>query len=396
MTTRTRHLVSERDEGLQTYRFGFVIEQTLGHATYQRNLARWAADDPSVDPTWISLPYWDDDRWARWPIIRGNLSLSLSLRARDRLREEWVRPAYDALFFHTQATALFCIGHARRLPIVVSLDGTPMNLDSMASGYGGNADTPGAFGRWKSRWYRRLFLRAAALTTWNRWARDSLVRDYRIPEEKIAVIPPGVDLDAWSMVPGREAAGVPLRILFVGGDFVRKGGRVLMEAFRGGLRGRCELDIVTGEESPEAVGGEGVRVHRGLPPNSAELHRRFAEADLFVLPTLADCMPLAITEAMASGLAVVATDVGAISEQVAGCETGLLIPPGDPSALARAVSSLVDDPGRRRAFGIAGRRRAERLFDGERNYRALADLLKHCVDGYAGPPTAAVARSRLV
>jgi glycosyltransferase involved in cell wall biosynthesis len=367
------------------YRIGFVIEQTLGHASYGRNLERWATEDPAIRPTWLPIPCWEDDRWARWPLVRRNLSLTLSLRARDRIRGGRERPGYDALFFHTQTTALFSIGLARRLPVIVSLDATPLNMDTVGAGYGHRPDAPGPIGGLKLRWYRGLFLHAAALTTWNRWARDSLVRDYGIAAEKIAVIPPGVDLDAWPPAGVRPDPARRVRILFVGHGFARKGGHVLLEAFGAGLAGRCALDVVTGDAVPSA--GDAVRIHRGLTHDDPELRRLFAEADLFVLPTLADCMPLAILEAMASGLAVVATDVGAIAEQVVDGETGLLVPPGDPTSLARAIRALADDPALRRAFGAAGRRRAERLFDGEQNYRALAGVLTRCIiaRGRPGP-----------
>jgi glycosyltransferase involved in cell wall biosynthesis len=123
-----------------------------------------------------------------------------------------------------------------------------------------------------------------------------------------------------------------------------------------------------------------VWVHRGLSHDRDFLHRLFLEADLFVLPTLADCTPLAITEAMACGLPVVSTRLAAIPEQVVHGETGLLVPPGDPGALARAVGALLDDPARRRDLGSGGRARAERFYDGRRNARILLDLLKGCAD----------------
>jgi glycosyltransferase involved in cell wall biosynthesis len=121
-------------------------------------------------------------------------------------------------------------------------------------------------------------------------------------------------------------------------------------------------------------------VHRGLSHDGDSLRRLFLEADLFVLPTLADCTPLAITEAMACGLPVVSTRLAAIPEQVVHGETGLLVPPGDPGALARAVGALLDDQAHRRDLGSAGRARAERFYDGRRNARALLDLLKGCAD----------------
>ena len=370
-------------------RIGFVMEQTLGHAMFHRNLEHWARRDSTIRPSWFPVPYRRADRWARIPLVRSNMSLLLSLRARDAMASGGrAESRFDVLFFHTQATALCAPGLARRLPVVISLDATPLNMDTMGAGYRHRPDQPGPSGLLKRSFYRRLFGRAAALTTWSRWAGDSLVRDYGVAPGKVAVIPPGVDLDAWRADRSGPRAPGPARLLFVGGDFARKGGDVLLDSFRSGLSGRCELDIVSMGDAPE--GGPSARVHRSLSPADPEMRRLYGRADLFVLPTLADCSPLAILEAMAAGLPVVASDVGAIAEQVVDGETGLLVPPGDGRALARAIDSLVDDPGRLRAYGAAGRLRAERLFDGRRNYQALASLLKRCARRAVAPPETSV------
>ncbi len=82
-----------------------------------------------------------------------------------------------------------------------------------------------------------------------------------------------------------------------------------------------------------------------------------ASIDLFVQPTLVrEGLPLAITEAMASGKPVVATDVGGVSEAVRHGETGILVPPGDAEALAEGILSLLGDPEQRHGLAAAGRR----------------------------------------
>jgi glycosyltransferase involved in cell wall biosynthesis len=88
-----------------------------------------------------------------------------------------------------------------------------------------------------------------------------------------------------------------------------------------------------------------------------------AEAQIFALATRSECLPLSILEAMASGLPVVASSVGGVPEAVIHGETGLLVAPGDPDALADALALLLDDPALRGRMGAAGRARAERLFD---------------------------------
>jgi glycosyltransferase involved in cell wall biosynthesis len=88
-----------------------------------------------------------------------------------------------------------------------------------------------------------------------------------------------------------------------------------------------------------------------------------ARGSCFALSSLTEGVSLTILEAMASGLPVVATRVGGNPEVVADGETGLLIPPSEPDALAGALLALWRNPDRRRAMGKAGRARVEALFD---------------------------------
>jgi glycosyltransferase involved in cell wall biosynthesis len=97
-------------------------------------------------------------------------------------------------------------------------------------------------------------------------------------------------------------------------------------------------------------------------------------SDVFVLSSRSEAFPISILEAMAAGLAVVATDVGGVAEAVVHGETGLLVPPGDPHALAEALDLLLRDPDLRRRLGSSGRARAQRLFDQPAFRRAHLEL----------------------
>jgi glycosyltransferase involved in cell wall biosynthesis len=84
--------------------------------------------------------------------------------------------------------------------------------------------------------------------------------------------------------------------------------------------------------------------------------------DLFVLPSLFEGLPVSILEAMSAGKAVVATAIGGTDEVVVPGETGLLVTPGDPLALAEAIQRLLTEPGLAESFGNRGRARVEREF----------------------------------
>jgi glycosyltransferase involved in cell wall biosynthesis len=101
-----------------------------------------------------------------------------------------------------------------------------------------------------------------------------------------------------------------------------------------------------------------------------------ARSDVFVLSSRSEGFPVSILEAMAAGLPVVATDVGGVAEAVVHDETGYLVPPGDPRALAEALERLVADPDLRRRLGESGRARALRLFDVPRYRAAHLDLYR--------------------
>lgn len=88
--------------------------------------------------------------------------------------------------------------------------------------------------------------------------------------------------------------------------------------------------------------------------------------DILVLPSLSEGLPSAVLEAMANSLPVVATNVGGLPELVEHGVTGLLVPPSDPPALARALERLAADPQERRAMGERGRDRVEERFTMER------------------------------
>lgn len=99
-----------------------------------------------------------------------------------------------------------------------------------------------------------------------------------------------------------------------------------------------------------------------------------AAADVGVLSSDFEGLPLAVLEYMAAGLPVVATDVGGLPQLVEPDRTGILVPRRDPGALAEAVSRILADPERARAMGQAGRRRQESEFSGEAMSRRVLAL----------------------
>ncbi|MFY7951565.1 MAG: glycosyltransferase family 4 protein [Armatimonadaceae bacterium] len=354
-------------------RLGLALEYALGHVTHAENLKQILADRPGMVPHYVDIPYDAvPGAWARLPGFRSNWTLRASTAAFLGLRK--VAPSCAGLLFHTQVTSVFSTGLMRRTPGVVSLDATPLQYDSQGAFYG-HAVGSGPLETLKYRLNRNAFHAARSLVTWSEWAKRSLVNDYGVPADRVEVIPPGIDVGRWDF--GDRHAKGTVNLLFVGGDFSRKGGDILLQAWGllpATVRSRCVLHLVT--PAPGVGDGvEGVVVHRGLRPNTPELLRLFREADLFVFPTLGDCLPLAILEALASGLPIVTTSVGALAEAVVDGRSGRVVPAGDPVALGRAIEEAVTDPAQRLQWGRAARDEALSRFDARCNYGRLADIV---------------------
>ena len=258
---------------------------------------------------------------------------------------------------------------------MVSLDATPLDFDTMADAYG-HVRQAGPLENVKLWINRRALSEAAAVVTWSAWTARSVVRDYRVNGSLVHPIYPGVDLQRFEPTDRSSRPG-PVRILFVGGDFARKGGHDLVAAITE-LRGAVELDIVTSTtDIAMPVEAEAkVRVHRNVPPNSDELRQLYAQADIFALPTRGDCTPLVVAEAMASALPVVATTVGSIPDMVHDGRNGILVPPSSPSQLARALETLVTDEHRRLQMGADNRALAVDEHDATKNWRRIFGLMK--------------------
>lgn len=335
-------------------RVGFVMEQTLGSITHYLNLRRAETEVPEgLSPRWIPVEY-----------KAGLLPWSVSGSAAARRAIGDAFPEVDALFVHTTTIALLSRSYFVRKPSVLSTDGTPLNKESMRRDYGLKPHGDLA-ARAKRAVHRSIYRRACGFVAWSEWAKASLCEDYGCKPEDVAVVPPGIDLSLFR--PGERGGGLP-RFLFVGGDFARKGGDLLLRVHRERLQGKAELDLVTTaavEPSP------GVRVHRGLRANSPGLLRLYSECDAFVLPTRADCLPLVCLESLSAGLPLVATRVGGIPDCVREGETGHLVDPDDAERLGDVLEALALDPARRERMSRAARAEAERRYDARKTARDL-------------------------
>jgi glycosyltransferase involved in cell wall biosynthesis len=170
-----------------------------------------------------------------------------------------------------------------------------------------------------------------------------------------------------------------------------KGLDVLVRAFAQILARRPDAQLLLVGDGPEAprlrelAGALGLAacvVFAGAVKDAA---RGLVALDLYVSASQREGLPLALLEAMACGLPVLATRVPGNVDVVKDGVTGVLVPPGDPAGLARAAVELLEDPARRRALGEAGRERVESHFALSRLVTEMGDLYREAAGFRRGP-----------
>jgi glycosyltransferase involved in cell wall biosynthesis len=316
--------------------------------------------------------------------------------------QDWLRDyAPDLVHFHNPHPPGALANAAKtcrrlRIPYVISTHGF-VEFNDFSKGFG----SP----RWQKplleRFVRRPVVRVAqgaAQILMLSPQEEPIIAGMGVSPERMSVVTNGVDpyfLDEPTAAERMELTarfqlptGVPL-LLFVGNHTVNKGLDVLLRAV-GAMQERA-VTIIAGQirskrenenlilSSGMALGDERFRFTDFI--TKEELRALYHSVDAFVFPSRADTLPLVILEAMASGLPVVASEVGGIPFEITPAE-GLLVPPGDAGKLATALDYLCRERDMRDRMGASGRRRVTGHFDWDASAACAVDIYRRVVAGF--------------
>ena len=238
-------------------------------------------------------------------------------------------------------------------------------------------------------WVDRLLYRLSDRIIVPSAASKQLVMEMeQIPARYLSVVYNGVDMTQFA--PQAERAAIRAE-LGMADDAVVIGSVGRLSADKGGQDGliRAVADVrqtypqvrlVFVGDGPLRINLEALVLERGLADvvhftgQRADVARLLGAFDIFVLPSLREALPIAVIEAMAVGLPVVAARIGGIPEVVEDGTTGCLVPPGDEAALAAMLTQLVADPALAARLGAAGQARVQAQFTVEQMVRRVEHL----------------------
>jgi len=204
---------------------------------------------------------------------------------------------------------------------------------------------------------------------------------FKVPREKLRVVYNGIDLDMFRGLDDERKE--PGRIIIVANSSDRKKGVVYLLRALQLLREEMDVKLtIVDRGAPDNEYTPALVKRYGLDGSVSftgrvsveELVRHYLRAEVAVVPSLYEGFSIPAAEAMACGVPVVATTAGALPEVVENEKSGILVPPRDANALAKAIRRLLKDESLRQAMGAEGRRRVESNFTWEEAARKTVEV----------------------
>jgi len=339
-------------QGLDTSRFGVEVAC----------LKRWGALLPEMEATGVPITEYKTSS------LYNHKALWNQIRFANHLRKRNVEIVHTYGFYSN----VFAIPPARlagAAAVLASIRDTGEHLTPM------------------QKRIEKLFCRMADCIVTNAEAVRNRLTNEGYAAEKIVVIHNGIELTRYARKPGElglhRELGVPSNTQLVavfarlnelkGIEYFLRAAAGLIERFRN-VRFLIVGDGASRPELERYAERLGLNKHVVFLGFRLDVPALLSEISVSVLPTLSEGLSNSLLEAMAASVPVVATTVGGNPEVVQGGVTGLLVPPRDAEALARAIGQFLEDPCLRKKFGLAGRERVSKRFALEHMTRATERL----------------------
>jgi glycosyltransferase involved in cell wall biosynthesis len=242
--------------------------------------------------------------------------------------------------------------------------------------------------------YRMVAAQAAGMVAVSQDLQSFFCRTTRVPTERVQVVYNGINTKSFTNIPRNlkllESIGVPTDASIVGtvGNLYPVKGHIHL------IRAACMIRqhrpnthvLILGRGGQrDALLAEaktfGIEDHVHLLGYREDTPDWLGMMHVFTLPSLSEGLPLSLLEAMAAGIPTVVSAVGGMPEAVCDGQSGFLVPPGDPEALAKQILFLLNNPAVAASVGNAGRKRAQEVFSLNRMVGEYCGLYQRALNG---------------
>jgi glycosyltransferase involved in cell wall biosynthesis len=350
-----------------------VFEQTdTGPATYARYLWAELRDDPDIEFHLVA-PSVSETHPRIHVSGDGVGSLELYRRLQQTARTVVERlPANLVIHGNSTHSMARLLDYSSRMIVQVNDYETALAPRSVPLMIFRRRVRQAASTSWRYVQERRVLRRVRLALCNSRFTAEAVRRSYGLSDDRCAVLHKAVDTSAFSrpaLVPGRaqSATSTGPIVLFVGTDWRRKGLDVLIEAFArlGPAFASASLWVVGPSPDDTELGALLKRAQLGEralilgQAARSEVAEYLWRSDVFVLPSRREALGVAVLEAMAAGVPVIATEVGGIPEIIRSSTEGLLVRPDDVGQLTDALHLVLEDASLRQSLSSTGHHRAE-------------------------------------
>ncbi|PKN66445.1 MAG: glycosyltransferase family 1 protein [Deltaproteobacteria bacterium HGW-Deltaproteobacteria-12] len=236
------------------------------------------------------------------------------------------------------------------------------------------------------RMQKKVARKLSHIITVSECSRRDIAEEFFINESKFRVVYNGVNMEYFYPVPNPRRPDNSL-IVTNSADTPLKGLRYLLQAVAEVRKKRPLTLTVIGEPKKDSiirqlVGSLGIDdiVHFTGRIRNEDFARYYSESTIAVVPSLYEGFGIPAAEAMACGVPLISTSGGALPEVVG--DAGIVVPPADSRALAKAINCLLDDAGERSRLARAGLERVNSVFSWEKAARDVVNVYREAIDGY--------------